>query len=139
MTSTTSAASKFTTFDKQRYIFHTSVDMASTASTNGGETWAALPAYDVEWIDIEVTVATKGVTVSVTQDYAGGAIVLPTQSYTCAASATAYHLLAVVPGTAPGLAVTKGTHIVTVTLTSTVPGDHGTCTGKIHLYGKKLI
>jgi hypothetical protein len=43
-----------------------------------------------------------------------------------------------VPGTIPGNDVSKGSHVVTVTLTSTVPGDHGTCTGRIHLRGARL-
>jgi hypothetical protein len=138
MTSTTSAKPKFSTFNKQQAIFQTTVDMVSTDSTNAGAAWAAMPCYNVEWMDIEISVAVKSVTVTVTQDYAGGSIVLPTQSYVCAAGST-YHLYAIVPGTIPGNAVSKGSHVVTVTLTSTVGGDHGTCTGRIHLYGKKLI
>jgi hypothetical protein len=138
MTSTTSIK-RFSTFNQQKYIYQTTVDMASTASTNGGATWAVLACYNVEWIDVEIKVATKDVTVTITQDYSGGSIVLPTQSYALTAGTTIYHCLAVVPGTISGNAVTKGSHTFTVTLTSTVPGDHGTCTGKIHLYGKKLI
>lgn len=127
------------TFIRQRYPFQATVEMDSTASSNAGATWCALPCYNVEWIDVEITVATNDVTVTVTQDYSGGTIVLPTQSYALTAGATKYHCIAVVPGAQATSAVTKGSHVVTVTLTSTVGGAHGTCTGRVHLYGKKLV
>jgi hypothetical protein len=135
MTSTTKVGTQFITNMRNTAAYTSTVEMASTASTDLGAEWAVLPCYGVEWIDIEITVATKSVTVTVTQDYSGGNKILPTQSYVCAASATPYHLLAIVPGCASNLAVTNGSHTVTVTLTSTVGGSAGTCTGKIHLHG----
>lgn len=139
MTSTTKVGTQFITNMRNTAAYTTTVEMASTASTNGGATWAVLPCYGVEWIDIEITVATKDVTVTVTQDYSGGTKVLPTQSYALTAGSTVYRCLAIVPGCDSNLAVTNGSHTFTVTLTSTSAGNHGTCTGKIHLHGLRKM
>jgi hypothetical protein len=128
---TVTHTTKFTTVKGEPFI--TSVPCDSMASTNGGASWAVLPAYFVEYADIHIAVATFGVTLTVTTDCTGG-VVLPTQSYTLTAGNT-YNLRALILGTYPNVGVAYGSHVMTVTLTSTVGGSHGTCTGYITLHG----
>lgn len=129
---------RYSTFNKEMALFQTTVDLDSTASSAAaGATWFVLPCYNVEWIDVEISIPdTNSITLKITQDYSGGSKVLPTQEYSLAKNAT-YHCLAIVPGTPSNLAVTNGSHTVTCKLVN----DSGaaTCTGKVHLYGHRKV
>jgi hypothetical protein len=128
---TITKTSKFTT--QKGVPFYCTVDCDSMASTNAGASWVTIPAYFVDYVDINITVATNSVDVKVTTDCTGG-VVLPTQTFTCAAGST-YNLSALVKGTYPNVGVAYGSHVLTIKLDSTVDDNHGTCTGRITLRG----
>lgn len=116
--------------------FVTTVDLASTASTNGGATWIdAMPVYNTVWVDIEITVATKDVTVTVTPNATGGNTTA--RAFALTKGATVQHIWMLVNGIFSDGDLANGSKTLTVTLTSTVGGDHGTCTGRIHLHGMR--
>lgn len=96
--------------------------MTSTASTNGGAAWDIVRTLNCEWLELTMTCATKGVTVTITPD--GG----DTTTVVCAAGST----------TTTRVMVYYASH-VDIVLTSTVPGDHGTMTGKAVIHGMMKI
>jgi hypothetical protein len=134
MTSTT-ATTKYSP-QENTIPFFTTVDLASTASTDGGAAWiTAMPCYNTVWIDLEITVATKNVTVTITPDATGGNTVA--RSFALTAGASAQHIWFLVNGIFSSGAVTDGSKTFSVTLTSTVSGQAGTCTGRVHLHGMR--